>query len=416
MMKRIISILLLILCSSYHAYSSENMKLNSSNLSQDQILDAVMEWASNFTIDSFDKENGIIVIKDKDVIDLSESDDQQTNKVLLSYQMGIDIKNDHYTTSFTVLAIEPICGHQEKLDIEENMNLRSFREKINKSLSDSVRNYKKNDNKYRLMPYEPSYVICRWADDDDRALNAHYSFKYSLYKEEYKKSDLYLKYIGDFDFYWGSRESDPVVNRVSNPGLHWQLFFDKNSNLYNWIKWVNIGIEHRSNGQTTEVTSAPEAAAAQNAYDNNDRQFFDSISRGANYFSGEVHELKRTKYGDLSFYLKTKLYYISKDSEITWGPLANSGVDISDYDRIILIARYSFKKNNDYKWETSIEWMLGDKYFRHDSLNIDLMIHAKNSKVDIPFYIRCHLGPMFTLSNYTKYEKSFGIGIKLVPF
>lgn len=225
-------------------------------------------------------------------------------------------------------------------------------------------------HKSRFNPYEPSYMVYQKAEGDEWALRAHYSFKYDLYpvdtvyhgKNEKTCSDsfvqsidsnlsppineVFLSYTGEFDFYVGTRDSGPVINRISNPALHVRHAFVP----IKW--WLDIGVfEHRSNGQVVEVTDTAGAARAQLAYIQNDHKFFDGISRGANYISFEAHNYSLDDYA--SFYAKLKMYF-SRSSEITWGSLAGGNTSISDYDRIKLVLRKSIKDG-----EMSVEWMIG---------------------------------------------------------
>ncbi|MBI5891011.1 MAG: phospholipase A [Nitrosomonadales bacterium] len=292
--------------------------------------------------------------------------------------------------------------------------------------------YKKTDqgdscHRARLAPYEPSYVKVHKSVGDDLTLRAHYSFKYTAYPVSnelesndgkscttniladehliYPDGEIYLSYIGEFDFYMfdsPDRPSSPVINRISNPALHYRRHLEN-------INWIDVGFEHRSNGQTTEVSSPADAARVQQAYIQEDRVFFDGISRGSNYFSLEVHKLIRNadKDKEISTYVKLKVY-ASKNSEITWGPLAGTNISISDYDRLRFLAKRALLGND----ELTIEWMLGDKMLKTDSWNLDYQFSRSAA---LPLYIGFHFGPMQTLSDYTTEVKSISIGLKFAP-
>jgi outer membrane phospholipase A len=231
----------------------------------------------------------------------------------------------------------------------------------------------------RLKFYEPSYLIFRGAENDQNALRAHFSFKYSLTPSSDAAiepiHEVFFKYTGEFDFYAGTRDSGPVINRTSNPGLHYQYRFQSTPETWlGKLKWVNIGVEHRSDGQTTEVKGAEEAAAAQRAYDSGNHAFFDGVSRGSNYISAEAHTVNKFSDAKLSLYGKGKLYF-TRDSDVTWGSISHRGASISDYDRIVALARYSYdeQSQNRFKSEASIEWTLGDSGLKSQSFNMDYM-------------------------------------------
>jgi hypothetical protein len=149
-------------------------------------------------------------------------------------------------------------------------------------------------------------------------------------------------------------------------------------------------------------------ARARAAYDAKDRQFFDAISRGSNYLSLTNYSVPPIQ-GERSFIRARLKLYLTKDSQVTWGPLANSNVNISDYDRGNLLYRYELPAIFDTKSMVEAEWTVGDKGFKTDSLTLGWHLSANNV---IPFYVRAHFGPMNTLSNYTERQNSIGIGVR----
>lgn len=272
-------------------------------------------------------------------------------------------------------------------------------------------------HKPRLTPYEPNFMSIQKAQNDERAIRVHYSFKYSVYppRDEVPCTeassitgsgldhihDIYLSFTGEFDFYQGTRPSGPVVNRTSNPAIHFRFQKDL---IHLPIDWLDIGIEHRSDGQTVEPTEPAEAARAQIAYSNNDHQYFDRLSRGSNYVSFEARKTFTEQ--ALSTYAKLKLYR-TQDTQITWGPLAGKNISISDYDRVRIVFLKKIKDG-----ELSIDWTIGDKLFKTDSWNADYLF-SKNWP--FPIFVRFHYGPMQTLSNYTQEQSVFGVGLKFTP-
>lgn len=269
----------------------------------------------------------------------------------------------------------------------------------------------------RLQAHEPSYLTLRNSEGDDNALQVHYSLRYMLDPDFEDEDSIYLKYNGGFDFYMGTRASSPVVNRLSNIGLHYRCRLGRGIQWDEWnLGWLDVGIEHRSNGQTTEVLSPGEAEAAQLAYASNNHRYFDSVSRGSDYFSLETKASRNAGAGSVTAYAKLKLY-TSQHSEVTWGPLARRGVSVADYDRLTLTARYGFdrSKNEEGATEASLTWTLGDKGFATDSVSVDFMHARRIGGLVIPFYVRYHVGPMNTLSDYTRSQKSIGFGVKFHP-
>lgn len=161
---------------------------------------------------------------------------------------------------------------------------------------------------HRFQPYRANYGLFMPASEyDDDKLNAHYSFRYSIFdcRREQKplspprcesdkkyfgifKPELLISYTGVFDFYMGSRPSGPVVNRMSNPAVH---LYSAIGEEWPGIDYLELAFEHRSNGQVVEVekdgavAQAAFDAAAQAAYDGDNYVFFDTLSRESNYLN-----------------------------------------------------------------------------------------------------------------------------------
>lgn len=294
--------------------------------------------------------------------------------------------------------------------------------------------------------HQNNYVLFRnwmhnngWAGADEGALRAQYSFKYSVSgcprstaqvrdgsasdqeydwhvqgRADYQDDghEIFLAYTGQFDFYMSTRPSGPVINRLSNPGIHWRL-------PRSWL-WqdvarntaVVLSYEHRSDGQVFEPTEGTGPEVAQRAYDGRDRWLFDTISRGSNYFGihadGDTYWVDRRI--DLSVNLK---FYTSQDSAITWGPLRDRGLRVSDYDRVwVNLGMYADQWGY---WE--LAWRIGDRGLAGDSFDLGWQKSGREASiVRLPLYIHAHFGPMNTLSNYTQRQNSLGIGLRFSNF
>ena len=105
--------------------------------------------------------------------------------------------------------------------------------------------------------------------------------------------------------------------------------------------------------------------------------------------------------------------YLAKDSDVNWGPLKGNDTSISDYDRLTLTL---IKKNLIPSSEITFQWVLGDKLFKTDSFNLDFHKECEIAGGKVPLYVRYHQGPMHTLADYTKSNRSLGFGLKFSDF
>ena len=272
--------------------------------------------------------------------------------------------------------------------------------------------------KPRLSTFEPNpnYAIWQGTDNDDNAIEVHYSLRYTLTHpyciedestQDYAaRWELYFSYAGQFDYYI-TRDSGPVINRVSNPAIHYRKYYPDT-----FFEWLDISIEHRSNGQVTEIDERDGAQLkTQIAYHNGDYAYFDGLSRGANYF-----KLMALFDLDNNAKLWTSVkFYSDDDSEVNWGPGVLTKPSIRDYDRVKLTYRKRWGEEENEK-EFTFEWRFGEEGLDTDSYDIAIMVPFELWDLNLPLYLRIHTGPMNTLSNYTEELDSIALGLKFTEF
>lgn len=315
----------------------------------------------------------------------------------------------------------------------------------------------------RLGVHEPIYAVHQWTEGDENSLRLHYSFRYTLFvpdclaaygaatlneqrlaapastasKEdrEYaraerrsaaeaalaclrrfdERDEWYVMYTGEFDFYMGTRPSGPVVNRISNPGMHYRRYYKRPDDASWGLAWWDLGIEHRSDGQTTN----PHALTHENqfrtqvAFENNDHAYLDSVSQDTNFVAIEA-EHYIGKHLDLRTRLKA--FYFDNDTAITWGPLANEDIEMADYDRLRLLASVRIgpeRPSPADEMRLLLEWTVGDKGLKTDSFNLGFYLPLRPGNFRIPLFFRAHYGPLHTLSDFAREQNSVGIGLLL---
>jgi hypothetical protein len=219
-------------------------------------------------------------------------------------------------------------------------------------------------------------------------------------------------YTGEFDFYLGTRQSGPVINRLSNPGLHHRIYHYENILGDASLRWIDIGFEHRSDGQTTDPrdTLPTGQLRAPVEYANGNHAYFDAVSVDTNYPTIEAFFDLR----DWELHARAKLFYLWTHDEVTWGPKAGARMEQYDRFRFVVSKRLSERASEAKRSEEkrlTVEWTLGDQAFRTQSANIELYFPVSINRTYWPFFLRMHLGPLNTLSNYTKGQSSIGIGL-----
>ena len=287
----------------------------------------------------------------------------------------------------------------------------------------------------RLGFHEPLFGIYQFTKDDESSARLHYSFRYTVTdpgceapsrassaaaRADYERMrrhgrhEWYLSYTGQFDFYMGTRDSGPVINRISNPALHYRSYLGKRSGLPQPMQWWDVSIEHRSTGQTTDPnlrTSSGEYST-QTAHERGDHAYLDTMSQDTNFVSLEA----RWDLGPVRLWSRWKPVYFATTTAVTWGPMAGSNVSIADYDRFRFILGYRLAdapRLIDEKWLYG-EWTVGDKGLLTDSFNISAYLPFKLGQLNIPFFARYHHGPLHTLSDFAKEQRSLGFGLLLL--
>lgn len=299
----------------------------------------------------------------------------------------------------------------------------------------------RDERRPRLRFYEPMYAVYQHTKDDENSFRLHYSFRYTLFAPDcraaqgkapsaktsgearrcegpFVQDEFYLMYTGEFDFYMGTRDSGPVVNRISNPGAHYRRYYGESR--FN-MRWWDVGFEHKSDGQTTDpdarVSDTDRRVRAQVEYLAGNHAYFDSISRDTNYMTVEG------RFGvgkQMDLWARVKPFYFGNKTDITWGPMADQKVRMSDYDRFRFVLAYALgerKPERELAEQPSVfaEWTVGDKALKTDSFNFGVYLPFRMFGFDIPFFARAHYGPLHTLSDFTKEQSSIGFGLLLLP-
>lgn len=320
----------------------------------------------------------------------------------------------------------------------------------------------------RFQPYEPNYILWQDTDSDDDALEARYSFKYLISrpdcvtrrlfstsdsapqegaggtvpdcdsKEFGSRWEFYLKYTGEFDFYFGTRDSGPVINRISNPGLHLRRYLDNHAVTPDFfVNYLDVGIQHLSNGQTEEATRERVQRRAQTVFDRDPFDpFLDTISREVDFLSVEIngrfgpfadnaHPVTGRCNGSpgcYDYWVRLIPHYFSDSNPVTWGvPGGPRPSEIADYERIrfILSRRHEFAPDRDSRipgireLTITAAWRIGDELLDTDSFDISVYMPIRIWRgISLPLFVEYHNGPLNNLSNFSVRQDSIGVGLR----
>lgn len=286
------------------------------------------------------------------------------------------------------------------------------------------------EERFSTFDEETSFVVFQKYDNgaDDDSIRARYSFEYLFAKSEpenNKNIDIGFSYTGEFDFYIFTRNSGPVINRTNNPALNFRYNLDNSDFSTNFLNISTVGfsLEHRSNGQVTSVYAKERRSGQYNtqvALTNGDHEYFDGLSREADYITLKTNLQVGYNHKDeykcdatllcADVWLSYKIY-IQDGSSITWGKDALSNTSIKDYDIFRVRAINTFEI---FTQSVTVEtdYRLGNEYFKTDSIDLGISVpYEIDTTYKVPFYLRFHSGPMDRLSNYTKNYNSIAFGL-----
>lgn len=319
--------------------------------------------------------------------------------------------------------------------------------------------------KSRYSTYKPNYALLySRRQGDDEAISVRLSGRYTwldcdrttatrfcnsgiITDKDNRKFQSFLSYTHDFDFYlYGSSElgrpSEPVVNRMTSPGIHFEWIPGNPwPTSYNRLKVGSrmLSVVHHSNGQSldkkTQFNDA-EGEVLQNelvVLEDRNRAWRDTISRGWNYIEAKVklthlHSIDEEQQngsgsrplckedfrcGNYFISGKRRIFPISDD--IWWEPGNSSR--FSDYNII------EFTYSNEFKRETSDRYVGGEINFSLSCgwegcgvtawKRFDLKFPFKN--VELPWLLYVRDGPNEHFYNYHEDTFNIGIGLQFRP-
>ena len=295
----------------------------------------------------------------------------------------------------------------------------------------------------RLLPFEPTYLTHQDTDGDERSLEARLSFKYtltppecsnytSLFEQNIKCRrgyEVFIAFNGTFDFYLGTRDSDPFLSRFLNPSIHINKHFDDIDNRAVSLRYAGIAIQHLSNGQTIN----PETFIDSNGFTLADRfeanpgdDIFDQIGHGLNFISIQAGlrlgkptsidpDTGRCVRGCWDLYAQFNPHIWSDgDNLISWGP--NRGID-----EVADVYRYRLKLDKTIRvpfvdapedFVFSATATAGDAGLDSGSIDLSITYPFKVFGLLLQPYVSYHAGSLANLADYFQARDAWSVGLK----
>lgn len=289
----------------------------------------------------------------------------------------------------------------------------------------------------RLRFYEgtSAYFDYFRGNDLDRHLDVQYSLKYlftrpkelSLGESDYEVS---FTFSGEFDFYALTRDSGPVIGRRYNPGFMYQRIYAKQRGLMSY----SLGIEHESNGQSTNTFESLNSIARdfqltyQDRYPSIPQTYYlematDSISRSTEAFValGSTYRINPTdadwrscekKLRCVDIYFKFRESFLDVEDEVFWDPsmadaslLEHQGTQISIYSEF----------NNSHNF-VSLTYRTGELFGgnpgKKNTFDVSFFYNMPiGKKFRLPVIASYHYGYLEELSRYSYQSSFFSLGL-----
>lgn len=193
-----------------------------------------------------------------------------------------------------------------------------------------------------LSGFEPSYFGYVSRDDehlDGNHLEFKVSIKYPLWGSlrdigngEVRSHAFYFSYTGQYDFYFGSRYSAPVISRRQNPGVFYKYEFEERAE---GLRSLSFGYFHESNGQEIDDKLMFDnkvedlLSKMEDNINNQESRAFnmatDYLSRGWDYVEGRVKYTKNNNHDIFGNKRSVQTdYYFSARTYFNWQGLGFS--------------------------------------------------------------------------------------------
>lgn len=274
----------------------------------------------------------------------------------------------------------------------------------------------------RFKAYKPNTIQYRESSLNDieegRHIEYNFSTRYQILKE--KSLEANLAYTGRFDFFWNSRLSSPVVNRLNNPEMHFRKYEPKKEKRGLHVVYSQLAYGHESNGQ--QISSLNDYLL--DAREHKD----DHISRGWDYVSAEIklkHNWKATNESCKNSIYCTE-YWITYKGILNDGYLQGPKEDeifnnqrpaggIRKYDGLQFLVSHEWQKklgpleHSEVSLKLTTGW---EDMFKNTTTELQLKGEFRVSRWLVPLYATYRQGYLEEISDYSLKTSVWGLGFK----
>ncbi|SET12800.1 hypothetical protein [Thalassotalea agarivorans] len=281
----------------------------------------------------------------------------------------------------------------------------------------SVQSLAEEEREIKLQSFEPNTIGINYTRDEafiDVLLSQMYPMFHSGIYSEDNSHGLYFAVSVRFGFYWGTRDSSPVIGKRFNPEMFYRFWLGKQDH------YIDATFGHESNGQS--INSEQAYLQAQQDLDEPEHAI-DYISRGYDYVGTRYfYEHKNAFNINFDVSHMVNLRYFLED-----GPLQgeieqyypfedqHNQLEIRQVNGIFYQARLSSFASETFRdLKININYITGYKNpFKYNTVELEL---TKGIFDDIPITLFFRTGYNSDLAHFYVQDNSYGIKLELKTF
>ncbi len=278
-----------------------------------------------------------------------------------------------------------------------------------------------------IQPYEPVTAGYTKDSDDVPYVDVTLSLKFPLLPPRWTDPNgLFLAFTGRFGFYWGTRDSSPVIGKSYNPKLIWRFVSqpaDTRRRAFgggadDYAGYLDLAYAHQSNGQTISSAEQYQAEEAKQR-----KPYFanEYISRGWDYLEAvwkRSYGQDLSSYLDLRFFLHDGLLQGHPEEFNSWEPYSE-GKPRRAVDGLTGMLEYEAHRSPrpfGILLQSPSLWLKYQTGYGRPFEFSTVRAEAGAIVLELPVVIWAQRGYMSDLANYYRKTTSYGIELRFGSF